>query len=61
MDAMIIDQDSLHLEIRLLAVLLVLEFNECILQAIFCTLVSDDFARHDGTEATKYRIQIVVY
>ena len=56
MDAVIINQDSLHLEIRLLAVLLVLKFNECILQAIFCTLVPDDFARHNGTEATEYRI-----
>ena len=56
MDAVIINQHSLHLEIRLLAVLPVLKFNECILQAIFCTLVSDDFARHNGTEATEYRI-----
>ena len=56
MDAVIIYQDSLHLEVRLLAVFLVLEFDKCILQAVFCALVANDFAGHDGTEATKYRV-----
>ena len=56
MDAVIIYQDSLHLEVRLLAVFLVLEFDKCILKAVFCALVSNDFTGHNGTEATKDRI-----
>lgn len=56
MDAVIINQHSLHLEICLLAVLLVLEFDKCILQAVFCALVSNDFAGYDWTEAAEDRI-----
>ena len=56
MDAVIINQNSLHLEICLLAVLLVLEFDKCILKAVFCALVSNDFAGHYWPEAAEYRI-----
>lgn len=56
MDAVIIYQHSLHLEVRLLAVFLVLEFDKCILQAVFCAFVSNHFAGHDWPEATKYSI-----
>ena len=44
MDPMIIDQHSLHLEIRLLAVFLVLELDKCILKAVSRTFVADDLA-----------------
>lgn len=40
----IIDQDTMHFEVCLLAVLLVLELDERILQTISSTLVADDFA-----------------
>ena len=53
MDAVIINQHSLHLEICLLAVLLVLELYKCILQAVICALVSDDFAGHNWTKAAE--------
>ena len=60
MDAVIIYQHSLHLEVRLLAVLLVLEFDKRILQAVLCALVSNDFAGYDWTEAAKNSIQILI-
>ena len=53
MDAVIIYQHSLHLEVRLLTILLVFELDECILQAVFCALISNDLAGHDRTEATE--------
>ena len=53
MNAMVIYQYSLHLEIRLLAVLLVLELDECVLQTVFCALVPNDFAGHDWTKAAE--------
>ena len=42
---MIVNQDSLHFEIGLFAILLVLELDECILQTVPCSLVSDHFTR----------------
>lgn len=42
-DAMVVNQHSLHFKVRLLAVLLVLELNERILQAVSGPLVADDF------------------
>ena len=44
MDAVIIDQNALHLEVGLFAVLLVLKLDEGILQAIARLLVADDLA-----------------
>ena len=44
MNAMIINQHSLHLEVRLLAVLLLLELYECVLQAVARSFVSNDLA-----------------
>lgn len=41
---MIIYQNTLHFEVRLFAVLLVLEFNERILKAVAGTFVTDDLA-----------------
>ena len=42
-DAMIIDQDSLHLEIRLLTVLLFFKLNKSVLQTVAGALIADDF------------------
>lgn len=38
----VINQYALHLEIGLLAVLLVLEFDKGVLKAVACTLISDN-------------------
>lgn len=42
---MIIDEDALHLEVCLFAVLLVLKLNECVLKTVSRSLVADDFTR----------------
>ncbi len=60
MDAVIINQDSLHFEICLFAVFLVFEFNECILETVTGTLVSNDFARDYRTETAEDGVQILV-
>lgn len=44
-NAMIVNQNALHLEIRLFAILLVLEFDECVLQTVTSPFVSDDLTR----------------
>ena len=45
MNAMIINQDSLHFEVGLLTVLLIFKLNKCILETVTGALVADDFAR----------------
>ncbi len=60
MYAVIVNQDSLHLEICLFAVLLILEFNECILKTVTGTLVSNDFARNYCTKPAENGVQILV-
>ncbi len=57
---MIVYQDPLHLEVCLLAVFLILKLNECILEAITGTLVSNDFARHYGSETVEDGVQILI-
>ena len=59
-NTMVVDEDPLHFEICLLAVLLILEFDECILKTVSCTLVSDDFTRKDFAEAAENQIQILI-
>lgn len=44
MDAMVVNQNALHLEICLLAILLILKFDKTVLQTVTSTLVSDDLA-----------------
>jgi hypothetical protein len=46
MNAVVIDQDIVHLEICSLAGLLVCVFDEGILQAVACGLVSDNLAAY---------------
>lgn len=41
---MVVNQDSLHFEVGLFAVFLILELDECVLQAVPRPFVSDDFA-----------------
>ena len=60
MNPMIVNQYTLHLEIRLFTVLLVLEFNECILQAVPSAAVPDNFAREDLSKAAEDKLQILI-
>lgn len=53
MNSMVVNQDALHLEISLLTVLLVLEFNKGILQTISCSFVANHFTRQDLSKATE--------
>jgi len=44
-NTMIIDQNALHLEIGLLTVSLICEFDEGILEGVACPFIAYDFAR----------------
>jgi len=61
MNPVIVNQHALHLEVGLFAVLLVLELDKGILQAVTRTLVSNNFAGQDGAEATENQIEVLVY
>ncbi len=54
MDSMVIDQDSLHLEVCLLARGLLGVLDEGVLQAVTSALVSDYFAGENFAEAAEY-------
>jgi hypothetical protein len=60
MYAVVVDQNTIHLEIGLLAILLVGVFNEGVLQAITCTLVSNDLTAKDLAKSRKDELQIFV-
>ena len=60
MYAVVVYQDPLHLEVCLLAVLLILELDEGVLKAVLGALISNDFARYDFAESTEYQIEIFV-
>ena len=57
----IVYQDPLHLEVCLLAVLLILELDEGVLKTILSTLISNNFARYYFAKSTEYQIEIFVY
>ena len=54
--SVVVYQHSLHLEISSLTVLLILELDKCILEAILGSFVSNDFARDYFTESTEDEI-----
>lgn len=56
MNPVIVNQYTLHLKVGLFTVLLVLEFNECILQAIASAAVPDNFAREDLSKAAEDKL-----
>ena len=56
----IVYQDPLHLEVCLLAVLLVLELDEGVLKTVLGALISNDFAGYDFAKSTEYQIEIFV-
>lgn len=61
MDAVVVNQHALHLEVGLFTILLVIEFDERILQAVTRALVPDDFAGQYGAEATEDEVEVLVY
>lgn len=61
MNAMIVDQDPLHLEISLFTILLIFKFDKSILQTIACPLISNYFAGQNLSKTTKYKFEILIY
>jgi len=55
-NAVIIDEDALHLEVCSLAIFLGGELDERVLQAIAGCLVANNLARQDFTEAREYEL-----
>lgn len=53
MDAVVVNQDTLHLEISLLAIFLLVKLNEGILQTVAGALVPNDLARQNRTKAAE--------
>ena len=60
MDALIVDQHSLHFEVCLLAGGLIFEFDESVLEAVAGAFVADDFAGENGAEAGEDGLEILV-
>lgn len=60
-DAMIVNQHALHFKVGLLAVLLVLKFDECVLQTVARALVPNHFARQDRSETTEDQLKVLIY
>lgn len=60
MNPMIIYQYSLHFKVGLLTSLLVLKLNKSVLKAIASSLVSDNFARQDGSKTTENQMKILI-
>jgi len=59
-DTVVINQDPLHLEVGLFAVLLFVELDKSILKTVTSTLVPDHLARKDLAEATEDEMEIVI-
>lgn len=59
-DAVVIYQDPRHLEIRLLAILLVFIFDESILQAVARSFVPYHFTGHNGPETAENEVKVFV-
>jgi hypothetical protein len=60
MYAVVIDQNTIHLEVGLLAILLIGVFDKGVLQAVTCTLVPDDLAAENLAKSRKDKLQIFV-
>lgn len=60
MDTVVIDQDSLHLEIGLFTVFLVFELDKCILKTVARTLIPDHLTREYWSEATENQVEVLI-
>ena len=54
MYSVVVDQNTLHLEVSLLTILLVLKFDEGVLEAVLGSLVSNDFTGNNLAKPTEY-------
>lgn len=57
---MIVNQDALHLEVGLFAVLLVFKLDKRILQTVTRALVSNHLARQDRSKATEDQLKVLI-
>lgn len=57
---MVIDQDALHFEICLFAVLLIFKFNEGVLEAVTSPFISNDLARENSPEPAENQFEIFI-
>lgn len=60
MDAVIVDQHTLHLEVSSLTVLLVRKLDEGILQTVASLLIPDNFARKDLAKSREDQLEVLV-
>lgn len=60
MNTPVVNQHIVHLEVRVLATLLVLKLNKSVLQRISGNLIPDDLAPNNLSEPAKDDLQIVV-
>lgn len=60
MNAVIINQDPLHLEVGALAVFLVGKLDESILKAVTGLLVSDDLTRQDLAKTREDKLEVFI-
>lgn len=61
MDAMVVNQHPLHFEVGLLAVLLMLELDECVLQTVARALVPNHLAGQYRSKATEDQLKVLIY
>lgn len=57
---MIVDEHARHLEVRLLAVLLIFVLYEGVLQALFGPLVADNLTGDNWSKSTENGMEIVI-
>lgn len=60
MDSVVVNKHSLHLEVGLFAVLLIVKFDKRILQTISSALIPNHLAGQDGSKSTKNQLQILI-
>jgi hypothetical protein len=60
MNAVVVDQDSLHFEIRSLTIFFRRELNEGVLQAVASLLIANHLAGENFAEAREDQFQILV-
>lgn len=60
MDAAVINENALHLEVGCFAGGLVVVLDECVLQAITRLGIANDFAAQDFAKAAKDEFQVLV-
>jgi hypothetical protein len=60
-DAMVVNQHALHFKVGLLAVLLMLKLDECVLQTVARALVPNHLTGQDRSETTEDQLKVLIY